>query len=161
MSAACTGPYPVNMAHYADRLLAFIKVAEQATQQAKERVLREAGITVAQQAALTILSDHDGLTAAELARRCQVTPQTLNSTVGRMEARGLVQRSPHPMHGTLIEIHLTQRGREVFERADALIEALDSDLAGDLTPDELTALKEMLARVTAAAPRAATTAAGQ
>jgi DNA-binding MarR family transcriptional regulator len=149
------------MAHYADRLLAFIKVAEQATQQAKERVLREAGITVAQQAALTILSDHDGLTAAELARRCQVTPQTMNSTVGRMEARGLVQRSPHPMHGTLIEIHLTQRGREVFERADARIEALDSDLAGDLGPDELKALKEMLARVTAAAPRAAAAAAGQ
>lgn len=149
------------MAHYADRLLAFIKVAEQATQQAKERVLREAGITVAQQAALTILSDHDGLTSAELARRCQVTPQTMNSTVGRMEARGLVQRSPHPMHGTLIEIHLTQRGREVFERADALIEALDSDLAADLSPDELKALKEMLARVTAAAPRAAAATTGQ
>jgi DNA-binding MarR family transcriptional regulator len=149
------------MAHYADRLLAFIKVAEQATQQAKERVLREAGITVAQQAALTILSDHDGLTAAELARRCQVTPQTMNSTVGRMEARGLVQRSPHPMHGTLIEIRLTQRGREVFGRADARIEALDSDLAADLRPDELKALKEMLARVTVAAPRAAAAAAGQ
>jgi DNA-binding MarR family transcriptional regulator len=149
------------MAHYADRLLAFIKVAEQATQQAKERVLREAGITVAQQAALTILSDLDGLTAAELARRCQVTPQTMNSTVGRMEARGLVHRSPHPMHGTLIEIRLTQRGREVFRRADARIEALDSDLAADLSPDELKALKEMLARVTAAAPRAAAAAAGQ
>jgi DNA-binding MarR family transcriptional regulator len=149
------------MAHYADRLLAFIKVAEQATQQAKERVLREAGITVAQQAALTILIDLDGLTAAELARRCQVTPQTMNSTVGRMEARGLVQRSPHPMHGTLIEIRLTQRGREVFRRADARIEALDSDLAADLSPDELKALKEMLARVTAAAPRAAAAAAGQ
>jgi DNA-binding MarR family transcriptional regulator len=151
------------MAHYADRLLAFIKVAEQATQQAKERVLREAGITVAQQAALTILSDHDGLTAAELARRCQVTPQTMNSTVGRMEARGLVERVPHPMHGTLIEIRLTQRGREVFGRADARIEALDSDLASGLSPAELQALKEMLARVTAAASRsaAAAAAAGQ
>jgi DNA-binding MarR family transcriptional regulator len=149
------------MAHYADRLLAFIKVAEQATQQAKERVLREAGITVAQQAALTILSDHDGLTAAELARRCQVTPQTMNSTVGRMEARGLVKRTPHSMHGTLIEIHLTQQGRDVFKRADTRIEALDSNLAADLSPADLKALKEMLARVTATAYRAATAAAGQ
>jgi hypothetical protein len=52
------------------------------------------------------------------------------------------------MHGTLIEIRLTQRGRDVFERADALVEALDSNLAGDLSPDELKALKEMLARIT-------------
>jgi DNA-binding MarR family transcriptional regulator len=161
MAATCKAPYPVSMAHYADRLLAFIKVAEQATQQAKERVLREAGITVAQQAALTILSDHDGLTAAELARRCQVTPQTMNSTVGRMEARGLIERTPHPMHGTLIEIHLTQQGRDVFKRADARIEALDSSLAADLSPADLKALKEMLARVTAAASRAAAATAGQ
>jgi DNA-binding MarR family transcriptional regulator len=68
----------------------------------------------------------------------------MNSTVGRMEACGLVQRSPHPMHGTLIEIRLTQRGREVFQRADARIEALDNDLASGLSPAELQALKEML-----------------
>lgn len=143
------------MGHYSARLLAFVKRAEQATQQAKEQVLREYGITPAQQAALSILSDHDGITSAELARQCQVTPQTMNSTVGRMAARGLVQRTPHPMHGTLIEIRLTPQGRDLFERADARVAELDTDLAAVLSPAELGTLKKLLTRVTDTAPHAA------
>ena len=41
------------------------------------------------------------------------------------------------------------------------IAALDGSLAADLSPADLTALKEMLARVTAAASQAAAAAAGQ
>jgi len=46
-------------------------------------------------------------------------------------------------------------------RADARIEALDSNLATDHNPADLKALKEMLARVTAAASRAAAATGGQ
>jgi DNA-binding MarR family transcriptional regulator len=148
------------MGHYSQRLLAFIKRAEQATQQAKEQALRPYGITPAQLAALTILSDHDGITAAELARQCQVTPQTMNSTIARLDARGLVQRTAHPVHRTLIEIRLTSQGSELFERADARAAALDAEIAAELTPAELAALKDLLARVTRTAPRAASPGAG-
>jgi DNA-binding MarR family transcriptional regulator len=78
-----------------------------------------------------------------------------------MEARGLIERTPRPMGGTLIEIRLTRQGRDVFKRADARTAALDGSLAADLSPAGLTALKEMLARVTAAASQAAAGAAGQ
>ncbi|MTD54564.1 MarR family winged helix-turn-helix transcriptional regulator [Amycolatopsis pithecellobii] len=142
------------MGHYSERLLTFVKRAEQATQQAKEQVLREFGLTPAQQAALTILSYHDGITSAELARQCQVTPQTMNSTVGRLLSRGLVQRAAHPVHRTLLEIRLTDQGREVFDRADARVTALDNDLAANLTSGELKTLKALLAQVTEAAQRA-------
>ncbi|WP_406454338.1 MarR family transcriptional regulator [Streptomyces sp. NBC_01622] len=138
---------------HSERLLAYIKRAEQATQQAKEYVMRETGITPAQQTALAVLCDHDGITAAELARRCAVTPQTMNSTVGRLEARDLVRRTPHPVHGTLIEIRLTGRGREVFHRADTEVATLDSVLGSGLTPEELDTLKELLARVSQTAAR--------
>ncbi|MBB4684717.1 MarR family winged helix-turn-helix transcriptional regulator [Amycolatopsis jiangsuensis] len=137
-------------------LLAYLKRAEQATQQAKEQVLRDYGITPAQQAALTIVSEHEGISSAELARQCQVTRQTMNSTVGRLEARGLIQRTPHPMHRTLIELTLTGYGRDLFERADARVSALDTDLAAELSPAELSTLKDLLTRVTDHAPRAAT-----
>lgn len=143
------------MAHYTARVLAYIKRAEQATQQAKERALRDYGVTPAQQAALTIISEHDGISSAELARQCQVTPQTMNSTVARLESRGLVRRKPHPMHRTLIELRLTEHGRDVFERADARVSKLDAGLVAGLTPEELDTLKQLLERVTEAAPRAA------
>ncbi|WP_031470860.1 MarR family winged helix-turn-helix transcriptional regulator [Sciscionella sediminilitoris] len=142
------------MAHYTARLLAYIKRAEQATQQAKEQALREYGITPAQQAALTIIEEYDGISSAELARQCQVTPQTMNSTVGRLEARGLVDRSPHPMHRTLIELRLTTEGRELFTRADKRVATLDADLGAELSAAELDTLKDLLTRVAEAAPRA-------
>ncbi|BCJ41223.1 MarR family transcriptional regulator [Actinoplanes ianthinogenes] len=139
--------------HYSERLLGYVKRAEQTSQAAKELVLREFGLTPAQQSALAILSDHPGITAAQLARKCAVTPQTMNSTLGRLEKAGLIARAAHPMHGTLIEIRTTEAGRELFDRADAQVAALDATLAAALTADEVTTLKELLTRVTEAARR--------
>ncbi|MEZ0366845.1 MarR family winged helix-turn-helix transcriptional regulator [Mycobacterium sp. pUA109] len=143
------------MGHYTGRLVWVVKRAEQATQQAKEQVLREYSVTPAQHAALTILSLHDGITAAELARQCQVTPQTMNSTVGRLEARGLVDRRPHPVHRTLIELRLTDRGRELFEVADARVADLDTDLAAEFSAAERDTLKTLLTRLADGALQAA------
>lgn len=137
--------------HYSERLLGYVKRAEQATQAAKEHVLRDHGMTPAQQSALAILSDHDGITAAELARKCAVTPQTMNSTLGRLEKRRLIERRPHPMHGTLIEIRLTPEGRKLFESADTRVADLDAALADALTRDELATLKKLLQKVAATA----------
>ncbi|EIV91093.1 MarR family winged helix-turn-helix transcriptional regulator [Frankia sp. QA3] len=133
--------------HYLERLLAYVKRAEQATQAAKETVLREVGLTPAQQTALAAINDAPGITAAELARRCAVTPQTTNSLVGRLQGRGLVERSPHPLHGTLIELRLTEHGRALFARADALVAKLDADLSAALSPTELDTLRDLLTRV--------------
>jgi hypothetical protein len=51
------------------------------------------------------------------------------------DKRRLVERTPHPMHGTLIEIRLTAQGREVFEAADACVAAWakpHSDITGKI-----------------------------
>lgn len=133
--------------HYSERLLGHVKRAEQASQAAKEFVLREFAMTPAQQSALAILSDHDGMTAAQLARECAVTPQTMNSTLGRLEKRGLIERRRHPIHGTLIEIRMTAAGRDLFDRADARVAELDAALSTDLTEDDLARLRDLLRRV--------------
>jgi len=137
--------------HYSERLLGYVKRAEQSTQAAKERALREFGLTPAQQTAMAILSDHEGITGAQLARECAVTPQTMNSTLVRLERRGIIERTPHPMHGTLVEIRMTRAGRKVFAAADARVAELDRALSAGLGDDELATLKELLGRVTATA----------
>ncbi|GIF19974.1 DNA-binding MarR family transcriptional regulator [Actinoplanes tereljensis] len=137
--------------HYSERLLGYVKRAEQATQAAKERALREFGLTPAQQSALAILSDHEGITGAQLARECAVTPQTMNSTLVRLERRGIIERTPHPMHGTLVEIRMTRAGRKVFAEADARVAELDAVLSKPLDEVELGTLKELLTRVSVTA----------
>ncbi|TDC63711.1 MarR family transcriptional regulator [Micromonospora sp. KC207] len=133
--------------HYAQRLLGHVRRADQASQAAKEFVLRDFEMTPAQQSALAILSDHDGMTAAQLARECAVTPQTMNSTLGRLEKRGLIERRRHPMHGTLIEIRMTPAGRDAFDRADKRVAELDAALSAGLTEEDLALLRDLLKRI--------------
>lgn len=135
--------------HYSQRLLVYVKRAEQATQAAKEAAVREVGITAVQQAALCVLSDNPGINPAELARRCMVSPQAMNSLLGRLEARGFVQRSPHLRHGSLVEIKLTEAGRAVFEEADALVAKVEQRLAAGLSEEELATVRELLGRIAA------------
>ena len=100
------------MGHYSERLLSYIRTADQVVTQTKEQKMRDYGITTAQHAALAVLSDHDGVTSAELARLCGVTPQTMNSTVGRLEARGydagrMVARARQETSGAPARLRLT------------------------------------------------------
>lgn len=58
-----------------ERLGLDIKRAEQALMAAKSTALKDAGLTVAQYAALLALSDNPGISGAALARECLVTPR--------------------------------------------------------------------------------------
>ncbi|HZP53050.1 MarR family winged helix-turn-helix transcriptional regulator [Actinocrinis sp.] len=141
------------MQHYSERLLLHVKRAEQATQAAKEAAVREVGITAAQQAALAVLSDNPGINTAELARRCGVTQQTMNSLLSRMELRGFVRRAPHPLHGSLVEIKLTAQGRAVFEESDALVDKLEQRLTDGLSEAEVALVRDLLGRIAENAAR--------
>jgi len=142
------------MQHYSERLLVHVKRTEQVTQAAKEAAVREVGITAAQQAALAVLSDNPGINTAELARRCAVTPQAMDGLLGRLEARGFVDRRPHPLRASLVEIKLTEPGRAVFEEADALVARLDERLTAGLSEAELAVAREVLGRIADNAARA-------
>ena len=142
------------MQHYSERLLVHVKRAEQVTQAAAEAAVREIGITAAQQAAMAVLSDNPGINAAELARRCAVTPQTMNGLLTRLETRGFVDRRPHPMHGTLIEIKLTEHGRAVFEESDALVDKLEGRLTAGLSASDIALVRDVLDRMADNAARA-------
>jgi DNA-binding MarR family transcriptional regulator len=147
------------MQHYSERLLVHVKRAEQVTQAAKEAAVREVGITAAQQAALAVLSDNPGINAAELARRCAMTQQAMNGLLGRLEARGLVERRPHPRHESVLELKLTRTGRAAFEEADALVARLEEQLTAGLSEAELDVAREVLGRIRDNAARVMTRAA--
>ena len=135
--------------HYSQRLLVYIKRAERASQAAKEAAVREVGITAAQQAALAVLSDNPGINPAELARRCMVSIQAMNSLLSRLEERGFVSRAPHPTYATLIEIKLTEQGRALFEEADAMVAKVEERLVAGLSEEEMAMMRDLLARIIA------------
>ena len=58
------------------------------------------------------LSRHPGQSAADLARRAFVTPQTMGEILAALEQAGHIHRSP--AEGRKIAIKLTKRGENVL-----------------------------------------------
>src|SRR5919204_154925 len=79
-----------------------------------DAALRHLGITTPQYAVLTFLDESPGLSAAQLARRAFVTPQTMQRIVANLQAAGLIERDPHPELGRVLEVRLSDRGRGVL-----------------------------------------------
>ena len=80
-----------------------------------EADLRSIDLSLPQAGILMDLSEEDGLSGAELARRQTVTAQTMNQLVARLLERGLVERRPHGSHGRILTLHLTAEGGRLLD----------------------------------------------
>ncbi|MEU2022178.1 MarR family transcriptional regulator [Streptomyces sp. NPDC016469] len=129
-----------------ERLGLDIKRAEQALMAAKSAALKDAGLTVAQYAALLALSDNPGISGAALARACLVTPQAMAGVLKHLEERGLIARSAHPYHQKMLETRLTDAGTETLRRADERAVRIERRIADAFTSEERDMLRELLAR---------------
>ncbi|MEU9476804.1 MarR family transcriptional regulator [Streptomyces sp. NPDC048191] len=129
-----------------ERLGSHLKQAEQALNATKTAVLKPAGLTVAQYAALLHLSEHPGISAAALARLCGVTPPTMNTVLKNLQDRDLITRSPHEWHRNVLETRLTDEGRAVLADADTAAVRVERALGAEFTEAERDALTGLLAR---------------
>ncbi|MFE6836814.1 MarR family winged helix-turn-helix transcriptional regulator [Streptomyces sp. NPDC057705] len=129
-----------------ERIGSHIKRAEQALLAAKNAAVKAAAVTVPQYTALLWLSEKPGISAAGLARLCGVTPPTMNTVLKNLQERGLIERTPHALHGNVLETRLTDEGRAVMEVADAGAVAVERSLAQEFTAEERELLIRLLGR---------------
>ncbi|GAB0103958.1 MarR family transcriptional regulator [Nocardia sp. JMUB6875] len=132
------------------RLLAALKSADTRIRVAKNAALDAAGLTHPQFTALRVLSVDPGLTAAEIARRCEVTPQTMAALLPRMEAAGLAERHRNPRTGA-VEVVPTADGRAKYAEALAQLDLVEASVAAALSAAEADQLCDLLERCAQAA----------
>ena len=110
-----------------------------------DALLRPLGLTFARYEALVLLtfSSRGSLPLGKMGERLQVHPTSVTSIVRRLEAAGLVTRTPHPDDGRAILCEITPEGRELVERATADLVAADFALSG-LTDEQLKMLWTVL-----------------
>ena len=113
-----------------------LKRAQHALRLEMDGALREVGLTTPQYAALSVVEGEEGLSGALLARRCFVTPQTMNGILVNLQKAGLLERRAHPEHGRVLQAYLTGDGERLLSRAHALVEAVEGRMLGDLTQGE-------------------------
>jgi DNA-binding MarR family transcriptional regulator len=123
-----------------------VKRAEQAMVRAKSSALKFVGLTPAQYVALHELDIQPGITAATLARACLVTPQAMMILLKSMEQQGLIARSSHPRHANVLELHMTDVGREALHNARQRVEPIEARVYGAFSATELAAFRKHLAR---------------
>jgi DNA-binding MarR family transcriptional regulator len=111
---------------------------------AMEKGLRSHGLTSPQFGALFVLDAEPGLSAADLARAMGTSPQAANALVAGMTQGGLVERTPHPTHGRVLEIYPTDEGTKRFNAALPFIRQLEADMSKDLDKAELAIVKRWL-----------------
>ena len=73
------------------------------------------GLTTVKMRTLAVLSVKSGLTVNELSVYAVIEQSTISRSLDRMEKNGLVRRETRPSDGRIREIHITQKGRAVFE----------------------------------------------
>jgi DNA-binding MarR family transcriptional regulator len=130
----------------ADRPGYLLKRAHQAFCTAADLALRPHGITPAQYAALTMLEQAERLSGAELARRCFVTPQTMNKIIVGLERAGLIARHPHATHGRVLEASLTPAGRKILNACHGTARAVEAQMCGGIDQPEREELMTVLRR---------------
>jgi DNA-binding MarR family transcriptional regulator len=133
-----------------DRLGHMVKSLEQELSGAKDAVLRPMGLTVPQYSALLVISDTPGISGAELARRCLVTPQTMTTVLGNLTVKGLIERRTVPGQGRAMETTITPTGKRLFGRADKKIVEVEELLNEQLTKADQQALRKLLEKCRAA-----------
>jgi DNA-binding MarR family transcriptional regulator len=110
-------------------------------------------LTITQISALQSLDAAGALTPRELAEVERVQPPTMTRIIAKLEARDLVQRTPHPTDGRQVILAPSAAGRELIE---AYRRARDEWLAQRLARlsveerDTLERAAEILARLAAA-----------
>jgi DNA-binding MarR family transcriptional regulator len=122
-----------------------IKQAQYRHQRALDTRLREAGTTLAQWDALRAIARNPDASARELARETFQGDQSFGTLANRLEAQGLIRRSPG--RGRRIAHRLTPAGELTLAAGrDAVVEVLDESFS-TLSEDERSMLLELLGRV--------------
>ena len=129
-----------------ERLGSHLKRVDLELNTVKAAAVRPAGLTVPQYAALFVLDEQPGISAAELARRCRVTPQTMTTILRNLESAALIERTPHQLHHHVIETRTTPAGLKALAQADERATSVERRLAAEFTKYERETLVALLAR---------------
>ena len=106
--------------------------------------LREIGLSVPQCDVLTTLTEQEGVSQQDLAKRLYVTKGNISGLLDRLETAGLVERRSTASDRRQYEIYLTPHGRTAAERAIGLQHALIRETLGKLPGKDLAAFETLL-----------------
>lgn len=105
------------------------------------------GLTPGQPKILDYLYQYGESDQKTIASYCEIEQATVGSILLRMENVGLIVRSRHAGNRRSLFVTLTPKGRTLAEKLMIIFREAEAETTADLTPEELTGLKETLNRL--------------
>jgi DNA-binding MarR family transcriptional regulator len=133
-------------------LLYLLKQVELAVRGRVDVAAAELGLTMPKFVAMSVLARHPGMTAADLARRSFVRPQSMASVVTSLESLGFLSRSRDPADRRNHRLTLTAEGNRLVVELSLLVRDIEDLMLADFTEAERMMLRDFLVRGRKALP---------
>ncbi len=112
-----------------------------------QQLFEALGLYQGQPPLLRQLWDQEGLTQTELAERLKIAPATVTKMLQRMEKTGFIARQTDPEDQRVSRVYLTEAGRAVQDRAEAVFRTLEAETFANLTLEESLLLRRLFLQI--------------
>ena len=118
-----------------------VKRLEIAVRDNLDAALEDRDVTLTQYTLLSMVSDVDGMSSADVARRFGVSKQAANEMINALEHKRLISRSEDASNRRILRIKLTTAGRRLLIGCDASVDRHEREFFAKLSLAELAALR--------------------
>lgn len=93
------------------------------------------------------LAREDGCSQLDLVHKTHLKPPTVSVTLKRLEAEGLVERTPDPMDLRVTRVYLSPKGQEHTRSVHTRLRETDAELMQGFSEEEISQLLHFLERM--------------
>ena len=106
--------------------------------------LRPQGVTTAQLQVMKAISQEPGVSGAQLARFCHMTPQSAQTLLKGLEEDGWIVRSKDRVNERVLNASLTPEGRKLLQTAEKEMKVIEAQLWRGVPESAITSLNALL-----------------
>lgn len=130
------------------RTVYLIKRIETEVTAKMNKALTDFDVTLSQFIILNFVHDntHD-LSSAQLSRRFNMTPQSMNEVVATLQRKELIEKNVDADNKRILRISLTEKGQDLLTVCNETIDAVEKDLFSTLPDADLETLRGLIGNV--------------
>ena len=130
------------------RTVYLIKRIETEVTAKMNKALTDFDVTLSQFIVLNFVHDntHD-LSSAQLSRRFNMTPQSMNEVVATLQRKELIEKNVDADNKRILRISLTEKGQDLLIVCNETIDTVEKDLFGKLSDTDLQTMRDLIGNV--------------
>lgn len=129
------------------RAFFYVQQVEQLVRRRVDGCLQNDVLTAGQYMVLNLIVHHQPISSADLARRANMTAQSMGEFIKALESKGLVARRSDTVNRRINQITATPAGHKVLMQTDAKVDQAEHEFFDCLSREELAQLRLLLSRV--------------